>query len=46
MEDNLLWNTIFDGRRPLRDTSLDRGGPSMEDNLWWDGRNPLMDDDL
>ena len=39
MEDDLQWNTTFDGRRP-----------AMEDDLRWkttfDGRQPLMEDNL
>ena len=46
MEDNLWWNTTFDGIQPLMEDNLwlktnfdgrhfDGGRPFMEDNIWW-----------
>ena len=56
MEDNLKWNTTFDGRRSLMEdylrwkTTFDGKQPSMDDDLRWrinfDGRRHLMEDNL
>ena len=48
MEDNLLWKTTFDGRRPL--FTFDGRWSSMEVDLWWitifDERQPSIEDVL
>ena len=56
MEDDLRWETPFDGRPPLGEnhlwwkTTFSGRQPSVEDNLQWKmtllGRRPLMEDNL